>query len=194
MAESPSLTGHNATHPDVVELVTAYGEPVYRYAYRLAGSAHDAEDLTQQTFLIAHQRLEQLRDPAKALAWLRTIARSCFLKSVRKYKPVAEADLDVDLNDWSPENVFREGSRHESIDGERLQAALDELPGEFRLVVVMFYFDQFSSKEIAEQLGVPPGTVMSRLSRAKAVLRRKLAARPIGAGGNAGIAGNRFSG
>lgn len=194
MAELPTSTDPNGTRPDVVGLVAAHHAAVYRYAYRLAGSAHDAEDLTQQTFLIAQQKLGQLRDPAKALSWLRAISRSCFLKSVRKYKPVAEADLDVDLNDWSPENVFREGSRHESIDGERLQAALDELPGEFRLVVVMFYFDQFSYKEIAEQLGVPPGTVMSRLSRAKAVLRRKLAARPIGAGGNAGIAGNRFSG
>ena len=186
MAESPSLTGHNATHPDVVELVTAYGEPVYRYAYRLAGSAHDAEDLTQQTFLIAHQRLEQLRDPAKALAWLRTIARSCFLKSLRKWSPAAEADLDVDLNDWSPQHVFREGSRDEPFDGERLQAALTELPDEFRLVVVMFYFDQLSYKEIAEQLDLPQGTVMSRLSRAKATLRRKLTAKPIKAGGNAG--------
>jgi RNA polymerase sigma-70 factor (ECF subfamily) len=60
------------------------------------------------------------------------------------------------------------------IDSERLQMAIDDLPDEFKVVVVMFYFQQSSYKEIATSLEIPIGTVMSRLSRAKSHLRRKL--------------------
>jgi RNA polymerase sigma-70 factor (ECF subfamily) len=62
----------------------------------------------------------------------------------------------------------------ESVDGERLEQALGELPPEFRAVLVMFYFDDCSYREIAEQLGVPMGTVMSRLARGKQHLRSRL--------------------
>ena len=61
-----------------------------------------------------------------------------------------------------------------SIDREELAAALDELPDEFRLVLLMFYFEDLSYQKIAEQLDIPIGTVMSRLSRAKEHLRRRL--------------------
>ena len=60
------------------------------------------------------------------------------------------------------------------VDSERLQNALNELPDEFRLVLVMFYFDRCSYKEIAKELGIAQGTVMSRLARAKRQLRYKL--------------------
>jgi RNA polymerase sigma-70 factor (ECF subfamily) len=60
------------------------------------------------------------------------------------------------------------------IDEEKLQQALIELPDEYRIVLVMFYFEGCSYREIAEQLELPPGTVMSRLARAKAHLRKRL--------------------
>lgn len=64
----------------------------------------------------------------------------------------------------------------DDIDRERLQLALDELPDEYRLVVAMFYFEELSYKEIASELELPIGTVMSRLSRAKGRLRHRLLA------------------
>ena len=63
-----------------------------------------------------------------------------------------------------------------AVDPELLQAALIELPDEFRMPVVLFYFEDLSYKEIADRLGAPIGTVMSRLSRAKGYLRRRLSA------------------
>ena len=60
------------------------------------------------------------------------------------------------------------------VDSAELQAAIDELPAEFRLVVAMFYFEDCSYRDIAEKLDVPIGTVMSRLARAKGHLREKL--------------------
>ncbi len=155
--------------PDIQAIVLAHSQDVYRYAYRLAGNSQDAEDLTQQTFLIAQQRLEQVRHPERMIGWLFSVLRSCYLKSERKRRPISAAGIELDI-----ESVPDDVSESE-VDSQLLQAALDELPEESRLVVVMFYFEDCSYKEIAAQLDVPIGTVMSRLARAKRRLRKRLA-------------------
>lgn len=170
---------------DIRSLVHQYHAPLYRYAYRLTGSQADAEDLTQQTYLLATQRLSQLRDPSRAGSWLYAILRSCFLKSCRKQRPLPAGMLELELDEFAgPLPAAAE------IDGERLQLALAELPDEFRLVLVMFYFEESSYKEIAAQLEIPVGTVMSRLSRGKAHLRQRLlpaaSPEPIAKAGAAG--------
>jgi len=161
-----------ATQPvDLTSLVREHHAVVYRYAFRLCGCSADAEDLAQQTFLVAHQKLQQLRDAAAARAWLLAVVRSCFLKSVRKPRPTPAADIGL----LADEAAGGEGVV-DAIDREELAAALDELPEEFRLALLMFYFEDLSYQQIAEQLQVPIGTVMSRLSRAKEHLRRRLLA------------------
>ena len=154
---------------DIAQLVAAYHAAVYRYAFRLTGSAADAEDLTQQTFLIAQQRLNQIREPDKADRWLFAVLRSCFLKNRRRRNPVSAANLELEI-----ENIPEPPSAVEAIDGELLQQVLNELPDEYRLVVVMFYFEECSYKEIAKQLDIPIGTVMSRLHRGRARIRTHL--------------------
>ena len=154
---------------DILQLIGDHYGALYRYAYRLAGSQADAEDLTQQTFLVAQQKLHQLRASDKADRWLFAVLRSCFLKSARKRHPVAAADLALDI-----ECIPEEAPAGGRIDRQQLQAALDELPCDFKAVLAMFYFEQRSYREIAQQLDVPIGTVMSRLSRAKERLRHGL--------------------
>lgn len=156
--------------PDLTRLVRDYHAALYRYAYRLTGSAADAEDLTQQTFLLAQEKLSQLRDAENAKAWLYSILRNCFLQSVRKWAPAPEADLKTSLSN------LPEASERTEIDRERLQGALDDLPAEFKLILLMYYFEDYSYREIAAQLKLPIGTVMSRLSRAKQHLRIRLLA------------------
>src|SRR6516225_4025132 len=68
---------------DLPRLVADHAEVLYRYAFRLTGSVADAEDLTQQTFLIAHQKLSQVREPAGARGWLFAVLRRVYLKSQR---------------------------------------------------------------------------------------------------------------
>lgn len=152
------------------QLVEQHYSSIYGYVYRLAGSVADAEDLTQQTFMVAQQNLHQVREQEKILRWLYTIARTCFLKSRRRKRPSAAVNFELNV-DEIPER-FRDDS---PFDEERLQQALDELGDDFKVVVTMFYFEELSYKEIAEQLGVPIGTVMSRLARAKGRLRHALA-------------------
>lgn len=151
---------------DIVHLVADHHQVVYRYAYRLTGSTADAEDLTQQVFLQAQEKLGQLRQAESARSWLLAIARNQFLRDCDKRKPLLAGDLHSEAQ--------RVSAADEAIDREALQAALNELPPHYRLVVTMFYFDDCPYREIAEQLHIPIGTVMSRLARAKEHLRARL--------------------
>ena len=153
----------------IQRLIEDHLDAVYRYAYRLTGAVHDAEDLTQQVFLLAQERLDQLREADRARGWLFTILRNAFLKMVQRPQPVPATSLGVNL-----ETVPAAKENGQAVDSAELQAAIDELPAEFRVVVAMFYFEECSYREIAEKLDLPMGTVMSRLARAKGHLRSRL--------------------
>ena len=148
-------------------VVSEHLQSVYRYAYRLSGQVHEAEDLTQETFRLAQLRLHQLRDPQKLLSWLFSILRSCFLKARRKKLPIPTDSL--------PEAEDPAGTTSlDFIDREHLQQALNQLSEEARVVLMLFYFEDMAYKDIATELDVPIGTVMSRLARAKQRLKKVL--------------------
>jgi RNA polymerase sigma-70 factor, ECF subfamily len=151
------------------QLIDAHYQALYRYAYRLSGSSADAEDLTQETFSKALSRLSQLRDPERAQSWLFRILRNGYLHRVRDEKRHRVIPLAAvgDLAEKPPEEL-------PDIDPARLQEALNELDEAFRAPIILFYFEEFSYKEIAEQLDLPIGTVMSRLARAKTHLKSLL--------------------
>jgi len=153
----------------VHRLVETYYGPLYRYAYRLAGSASDAEDLTQETFCRAQERLGQLRDPGRAKPWLFAILRNEFLHRARAEKQFPSVPLDGVAEVAEPEPAGLP-----AVESEALQAALNDLPEVYRTPVILFYFEDFSYRDIAEQMDLPIGTVMSRLARAKLYLRDRL--------------------
>jgi len=151
------------------ELVRLHYEALYRYAYRLSGSANEAADLTQEAFCQAQAKFGQLRDTTRAKAWLFSILRNTYLHRVRDARRDKLVPLDYvgDLPERPPEQLSE-------IDAQVLQEALNQLPEEFRSPLILYYFDDFSYRDIAEHMAVPIGTVMSRLARAKAYLRAKL--------------------
>ena len=149
-------------NPTIQELIESHHALLYRYAYRLCGSAVDADDLTQQTYLIAHEKIRQLRDPQSAKSWLCTILRHAYLRIVRHQTVLQPLDYAKDY----PQPVS-----HDSFDEEALQLALSKLPEEYRSAVILYYFQELSYQEIAEVLEIPLGTVMSRLSRGKSQLK-----------------------
>jgi RNA polymerase sigma-70 factor, ECF subfamily len=153
---------------DIDQLVAEYHQAVYRYAYRLAGTVPDAEDLTQQAFLVASNKLGQLRSEGSVRSWLFAILRNHFFKQCQKDRPIPTADLRLNMDSIPQEEGEVE------IDQEQLQQALDDLPDAYRMVLVMFYYEQLSYREMSEALGVPIGTIMSRLARAKGQLRSRL--------------------
>jgi RNA polymerase sigma-70 factor, ECF subfamily len=156
----------------VQQLVDAHYESLYRYAFRLAGSAADADDLTQETFCKAQLQFHQLRDPTRAKPWLFSILRNAYLHRLRADANHKNVSLEAigDVAGPEPEPP-------PDVEPAQLQAALNDLPEAFRTPVILFYFEEFSYRDIADQMELPIGTVMSRLARAKDQIRARL--RPL---------------
>ena len=153
---------------EIATLVEQHYESLYRFAYRLSGQASDADDLTQQAFLDAQRKLDTLRDPDKARAWLFMIVRNLYRRRLRDQGSHPEVTLEG-VGEPASEEISLQ-----PLDSETLQGVLNELPDEFRTVLVLFYFQELSYREISDELEVPIGTVMSRLSRGKKHLRQRL--------------------
>jgi RNA polymerase sigma-70 factor (ECF subfamily) len=153
---------------NVQRLVDDHYLALYRFAYRLTGNATEAEDLTQETYCKAQTSLGQLREFDRAKAWLFRILRNVYLHKARSTRGRSCLSLE-DIGEL-PERL----AEPPEIDGERLQEALDELPEEFRTPIILYYYEDFSYRDIADQMEIPIGTVMSRLARAKAHLRARL--------------------
>jgi RNA polymerase sigma-70 factor (ECF subfamily) len=167
------LPGSQAT---LQRLVEDHYASLYRYAYRLTGSASDAEDLTQEAFCKAQSKREQLRDAAAAKGWLFSILRNAYLHRIRSLRQHVSLDDVGEVAEPLPDTL-------PAIEPERLQQALNELPEVFRTPVILYYFEEFSYRDIAEQMDLPVGTVMSRLARAKAYLRTRLVGAEVVADG-----------
>ncbi len=136
----------------------------------LAKSESRAADLTQQTFYLWAAKGHQLRDKAKAKSWLFTTLYREFLGSHRHATRFPQVEFDgaaSELPNVAPEVVA-------AADGSTVLEALGELDEIYRAPLTLFYLEQFSYAQIADVLKIPPGTVMSRLSRGKAALRRRL--------------------
>src|SRR5439155_17615915 len=144
----------SARHSALQRLVDEHYAALYRYAYRLSGSAEEACDLTQEAFCKAQSQYGQLRDPSRAKAWLYSILRNAYLHRVRSNNQRRQVSLDsagelpVEMDDPFPE-----------IEPERLQEGLTELEEGFRTPLILFYFEDFSYRDIAEQMDLPMGTV-----------------------------------
>lgn len=158
---------------EISQLVDQHYESVFRFAYRLSGTSHEAEDISQQAFLDAQRKLDTLRDPDKVRAWLFMIVRNLYRRQIRDRVTHGEVALEV-LTEPVVQKRESDKQVEQSLDSESLQQVLNELPEEFRSVLLLFYFRELSYREIAEQLDVPVGTVMSRLSRGKKQLRERI--------------------
>lgn len=162
------------------ELVDCHYEAVYRLAYRLSGCVATAEDIAQETFVQAIRHLDQLRAREAERSWLLAIARRQFMRVLRKVihtkhgRMVSIDSPNVDVDSVLCENEKTPQALQALEDQDSVQRALSELGHDARLVIVMHYFEELSYAEIAAQLEIPIGTVMSRLSRSREQLRKLL--------------------
>jgi RNA polymerase sigma factor (sigma-70 family) len=160
------------------ELVDAHYQALYRFAMSLSRDTATACDLVQETFCIWAAKGDQLRDRSKAKTWLFTTLHREFLSLRRRSSRYSDEPLDEEAAEaiHSPEeNADRQ------LDGQRALEILSALDETYRAPISLFYLQQHSYKDIAEILDVPIGTVMSRLSRGKELLRRKMTAEPSSA-------------
>jgi RNA polymerase sigma-70 factor (ECF subfamily) len=154
---------------DFQQLVDQQYAPLYRFALTLAKSEADAADLTQQAFFLWASKGHQLRDRSKAKSWLFTTLYREFLGRRRHEVRFPKIELDE-----VPEEEMSISPNLNALDSPGVLQALREVEEPFRAPLTMFYLEQFSYQEIANMLEVPIGTVMSRLSRGKALLRQRL--------------------
>jgi RNA polymerase sigma-70 factor, ECF subfamily len=167
----------------------SYLDALYGTALRLTRKPQDAEDLVQDTYLKAFRASKQFERGTNLKAWLFTILHNTFRNMRRDdgRNPVevdsetVEQAADTAGDDQTPEKLLTRGT----LDGD-LQAALDSLPEAFRQAVWLRDVEEFSYAEIAKMVGVPIGTVMSRISRGRKMLHDLLSRRQTRAARAAG--------
>jgi RNA polymerase sigma-70 factor, ECF subfamily len=174
---NPHLKGHiedsaeQRVSLDFESLVARYYRPLYQFALSLTQAEAEACDLTQQTFYVWATKGHQLRDATKVKSWLFTTLHREFLESRRRQTRFPHHELEqveAELPTISP-------ARINELDSAQLLQALAQVDEVYRAPVSLFYIEDCSYKDIAEILGIPMGTVKSRIARGIAQLQKLLA-------------------
>lgn len=155
--------------PDFQQLIADHYAGLFRFAQSLCRRQGTAEDLVQQTYLQWARKGHTLREASSAKTWLYTTLYREWLSIARRELKYEHVEFEADLH-----GAVDEPEEEPLVDSASLQRALDELEEHYRAPLVLFYLRELSYKDIAETLGLPVGTVMSRLSRAKDALRKLL--------------------
>jgi RNA polymerase sigma-70 factor, ECF subfamily len=155
---------------------------LYAAALRYTKNPEDARDLVQDTYLKAFASFHQFEEGTNLRAWLYRVLTTTFINSYRKGQRQPQV-ANNELEDWqvaraqshtSDQGKSAEQEALENLPDSDIKRALQEIPEEFRMVVYLADVEGFSYKEIAEIVGAPAGTVMSRLHRGRKQLREKL--------------------
>ena len=153
--------------PDLIEHLPR----LRRYARALTGDVNRADDLVQDTFERALAKLDLWQPGSDLRAWLFSLMHNLFVNQIRVRRP-----QETVMEDAQDEPVS--GGQMEALASRDIHEALARLPEEQREVLLLVGLEQFSYAEAAQVLGVPTGTVMSRLSRARERMRHMLAGEP----------------
>ena len=157
------------TIADFNGMVADHGPAMYRLAYRLVGDRHDAEDLVQEAFRSAWKSRDLFQPEGGSRAWLASILRRRVADHWRRPRPPA---LVADDQRLEIEEPARDPCRDELTD--EMQHALNRLPAELKETLILVVVAELTHQEASEMLGVPLGTVLSRVSRARNRLREIL--------------------
>lgn len=174
---------NDATRVEFESLTLEHLDPLYSAALRLTKNERDAEDLVQDTFLRAYRFFDKFERGTNIKAWLFKILTNTFINRYRrkvKERTVVEgAERETVHERFISRRATEYAANPEQYFFDRLLSddvlkAIDELPIDFRMVVILADLQEFSYNEIAEIVGCPVGTVMSRLYRGRKLLQKKL--------------------
>lgn len=162
------------------EVYKKYQSHIYRMAYQFTKNTENASDIVQETFLKAYQYKEKLKAPEAFFTWISKIAYGKCIDHYQKRKKDA-VHYANDYEDGFPEERFEDQRQMQVLDQIQIDSAkeiilstLDDMNADWKLTGYLRFFEELSIKEIAEVMDVPSGTVLSRLSRIRLVLKKKL--------------------
>ena len=160
-------------------LAMPFVDSLYNTAYRMTRNAEDAEDLVQETYFKAYRYFDKFEAGTNLKAWLFRIMKNTFINNYRKKQRTPPQSDFADIEELY-ESVVRDDAKRKirnpeeellaNVLDEDVKRALDVLPADYRMAVILADLEGFSYKEIAEILEVPVGTVMSRLYRGRKLL------------------------
>jgi RNA polymerase sigma-70 factor, ECF subfamily len=147
------------------EIYEYYSAPIHRFIYRMLGSAEQADDMTQETFIRAYQSLDRLDQDPNLSAWLYRIASNACMDTLRRrtrftWLPMfdkSDRDEEFATDDFTPQIA----------EADAVRRVLADMPAALSMTLVLRSLEGFSCEEIAEIMNVPKGTVFSRLARAR---------------------------
>jgi len=158
------------------ELVKLYLKPVYYLAYRFVRDHDTADELAQECFVKAYQALESFIEGKSFKSWIFAIVSNLAINYLKKKK--RQSSLDETIPNDLLEDKKVSSNPHESLVASDLQKqitqAVEELPEDFKAVFILRTYEDMSYEEIAKTLNIENGTVMSRLFRARKILKEKL--------------------
>jgi len=160
---------------DYEEAVVNFYEGLYAFGYSLTRNEHDASELTQETFYRLLTRGGIIRDASKIKSWLFTTLYRIFLAWERRRTSLPHFEISTVENELAPVTA----EQMDVLLEDAVRDSLLQLEERYRAPLMLFYLNDHSYEEIARILAVPIGTVMSRLSRGKALLRQRLTRRAI---------------
>jgi len=156
------------------DLAVPLFDQLYTFARWLTQDTAEAEDVVQEAYAKALKGFASFRPGTNFRAWMYRILRNCFLSSRTGLKATVPLDVDGEQDVLPTDGATPESILLEQTGRQQVQQALAELPVHFREILLLCEVEEMSYGEIAETLGIPAGTVMSRLHRARKALRARL--------------------
>ncbi len=155
------------------KLVERHRAELLAQAHAIVKNLEDAEDVVQETLRLAFVKLPEMKDVERVAKWMRTINRNIAMHVVRRKRIERKATQRLEALKEPSSGVAEAGSEAEELRAAVIRA-VDALPDSLRPVILLRHLEELSYEQIAERLGVPLGTVKSRIARADSILQRKL--------------------
>lgn len=160
----------NSQHSSFTDYLSAHLDAAYNLARWIIPDVQDAEDVLQDACLQAYKGFDGYRGGGRS--WLLTIVRNTAYNFIRDHKKFEHVELES-ISEFPAASGDPEIIHIREADAKELQAAIEELPSEYREAIILKEMENLSYKEIAQIQNVPIGTVMSRLARARSILRKR---------------------
>lgn len=152
--------------------IEQYGRRLYGLCVTLCKNKYDAEDLYQDTWLKVVKYIDKYNNEYDFEPWLARICVNTYKNTLRRF--INSPIFNGFKNEQEKENIINKIAQKQDEDYSDLHKAIDKLPEKFRIVVILFYFEGMDIKMTSKVIGIPEGTVKSRLSKARSMLKESL--------------------